>query len=150
MIEPQSAQLGASAWALKVTWLRPMPRLPRVTRGLPLPFPLPLELGEEVVGEAPAEAELEPALALGPEDSLAGGCEAGSEPGAATAVAGEEAGPSGLSDEAALLPPNPEAGSAAPGFAAPRGPGATSDSAVSAKTEAQGLSRRFRGRRAVD
>ena len=42
MIEPHSAQEGASAWDVKVTWALPMPRLPRVTRGLPLPFPLPL------------------------------------------------------------------------------------------------------------
>src|ERR1035437_6370487 len=45
MIEPHSAQLGASAWAAKVTWLlpTPRPRVPRVLRGLPLPFvPLPL------------------------------------------------------------------------------------------------------------
>ena len=49
MIEPHSAQLGASAWLVNVTWALPMPRLPNVTRAAePLPLdlaaPLPLPL----------------------------------------------------------------------------------------------------------
>jgi hypothetical protein len=45
MIEPHSAQLGASAWEVNVTWALPMPRLPKVTRAAePLGFPLPLPL----------------------------------------------------------------------------------------------------------
>src|SRR5512140_1916350 len=94
MIEPQSAQLGASAWALNVTWALPMllpPRpgmLLRVTRGLPLP------LGG--VATAPAEAKPEPALALVPESAAVGA------EGAAGAIA-----------EAALLPLSSEAGDVA-------------------------------------
>ena len=52
MIEPHSAQLGASAWEVNVTWALPMPRFPSVTRAaeplplvlvpLPLAWPLPL------------------------------------------------------------------------------------------------------------
>jgi hypothetical protein len=40
MIEPQSAQDGASAWDVKVTWARPMPKLPSMARVAAAPFPL--------------------------------------------------------------------------------------------------------------
>ena len=60
MIEPQSAQEGASAWAAKVTWPLPMPRLPRVMRGLPL--------GGGVAAPA-APAGEEPLLGRGAETS---------------------------------------------------------------------------------
>ena len=70
MIEPQSAQEGASAWDVNVTWPRPMPRLPRVLR-VPLLFPLPLPLLLAGITEAEGVESTPPALTL-----LAGGGEA--------------------------------------------------------------------------
>ncbi len=77
MIEPQSAQLGASAWEVKVTWALPMPRLPRVTRGVPFDIPLVgAEAGEEAAG-AVAPVSNEPAV---PPLSGEAGPAAGNEP----------------------------------------------------------------------
>ena len=89
MIEPHSAQLGASAWAANVTWPLPIPRLPRVVRGLPLvplPFPLPLAWPLPLSGVAPERGVAGP--------SLAGGVDFADSSGAATAVTplGGEAG----------------------------------------------------------
>jgi hypothetical protein len=40
MIEPHSAQEGASAWDVKVTWALPIPKLPSMARVAAAPFPL--------------------------------------------------------------------------------------------------------------
>src|ERR1035437_265548 len=92
MIEPQSAQDGASAWDVKVTWARPMPKLPSMARVAAAPFPLlfPLAWPFPLVEGAAAERGASDAAEL----SLAGGVVAAASSGAATAVAplGGEAG----------------------------------------------------------
>lgn len=117
MIEPQSAQDGASAWALKVTWALPMPSAPSAARmpfPLVLPLPLPLLLPE--AGEA-EERGASPGRSLaGVEVAVAVGgvpLEAGEE------AAGEEA---PVSDEPALSPLSGEAGPAAGESALPEVP----------------------------
>src|SRR5664280_386783 len=130
MIEPHSAQLGASAWALKVTWPRPMPRLLRVLR-VPLLFPLPLPL----VGAAEAE---------GP--SLAGVVDGAASVGAATAVGalGGEAGVATLGEPLPVVPAPPVAPAGLPN---PRFRGWTEDSAVTDRSTRPRVARSSAGRK---
>jgi len=116
MIEPQSAQEGASAWAAKVTLVLPMPRLPIRARVAAVPFPLafaaPLPLllpfvpgaAEWGRSESPSLAGVVVAVAVGgvPLENAEG--------------AGEEAaGPAGpVSEEVAVPPLNGEACAGAP------------------------------------
>src|SRR5450759_774748 len=141
MIEPQSAQEGASAWEVKVTWALPMPRLPRVLRTPVAPLPADLAL---------------------PLPLLAGVVEGEPVPGAATAVAGEEAAPRGAPDEPAP-PLNGEACPAAPDEALPEVPappepaapeppsprvsGRTEDSAVADRSTRPSVARSSGGRK---
>src|SRR5664279_408287 len=138
MIEPQSAQEGASAWEVNVTWPRPMPRLLRVLR-VPalLPFPLPL------VGAAEAE---------GP--SLAGGVEGATSLGAATAVV--ESTPAALTllggEAGAAVPDGPLPKLPAPpvapaGLPNPRFRGWTEDSAVTDRSTRPRVARSSAGRK---
>src|ERR1035437_5403962 len=125
MIEPQSAQDGASAWDVKVTWALPMPKLPSMARVAAAPFPLlfPLAWPFPLVEGAAEEEPTPPALALGASDgrsaelSRAGGGVAASSLGAATAVAPLN-GEAGLG---AAEPPLPEL-PALPAPAAPPNP----------------------------
>src|ERR1035437_1062700 len=86
MIEPHSAQEGASAWDVKVTWALSMPKLPSIARVAAAPFPLLFPLPLVCTGMAVARVSVEL--------SLAGGGVGETASGAATAVAplGGEAG----------------------------------------------------------
>ena len=64
MIEPQSAQLGASAWVWKLTFVAPRVR---VIGAVPPPFPLALAARcrrRVAVGVAVGRDDREPSLAL--------------------------------------------------------------------------------------
>src|SRR5664280_3361457 len=132
MIEPQSAQEGASAWEVNVTWPRPRPRLPRVLR-VPLVFPLPLPFPLAGVADA-----------TGP--SLAGVVDGATSLGAATAVGalGAEAGPAAISEPLPELPAPPVAPDGLPN---PRFRGWTEDSAVTDRSTRPSVARSCAGRK---
>src|ERR1035437_8037442 len=129
MIEPHSAQLGASAWALKVTWARPMPRLPSVLR-VPALLPFPLPGAADAIGR-----------------SLAGGVAGATSLGAATAIGalGAEACPAAIGEPLPRLPAPPEL--AAPEPPNPMFRGWIEDSAVTDRSTRPRVARSSGGRK---
>ncbi len=128
MIEPHSAQEGASAWEVKVTWPRPMPRLPSVLR-VPLLLPLPLTSAADAIGR-----------------SLAGGGVGVEASGAATAVGtlGGEACPATPGEPLPEVPAPPETPAGLPN---PRFRGWIEDSAVTDRSTRPSVARSSGGRK---
>src|SRR4051794_25724389 len=105
MIEPHSAQLGASAWAWKLTLVAPrlrvIPPVPLGFEALPLPlaaWPLPFERmgfvamtaipGESALADGSERPSAATAVALGASDCGSEGLTSGAGAGSATAEVG--------------------------------------------------------------
>src|SRR3954465_12969995 len=109
MIEPHSAQLGASAWAWKLTLVAPrfrvIPPVPLAFEAFPLPlaaWPLPFERigfvamtaipGESALADDPECVSAATAVDLGASGARARGSGDGAGAGSATAEVGAAAG----------------------------------------------------------